>query len=221
MSNSTQVPVADHREPAWTAEPQGEAGRDLVARLAALIRDSTPAAGQTRLVAVDGRSGSGKSTLGLQLAAELAAPILHLDDLYEGWQGLDGVGPLLNEWIVQPLLADQTARWRPYIWSDGTRGDWQEVPPSPVLVLEGCGAGSRAVAEHLSLLVWVETAPDVRLHRLKNRPDWDSYRHHHSGWAEAETAHLRRENTPARADIVVSNDPRNDTCNDIEPPTDQ
>jgi uridine kinase len=174
--------------------------------LAELARRRPPAAGPTRLIAVDGRSGSGKTTIGDRLAVELNAPILHLDDLYEGWQGLPGVSGLVHEWIVEPLLEGRPARWRPYRWDTGTRGEWRTIEPSPVVVLEGCGAGSPPVRDHLALLVWVEVADGVREERLRARPDWDDYLKHYQGWAEAETALLRRDDTPGQADVVVHND---------------
>ncbi len=174
--------------------------------LAALVRECPSSVGATRLVAVDGRSGSGKTTIGDQVAAELNAPIVHLDDLYEGWSGLPGVADLVHEWIVLPLLEGRPARWRPYQWGTGTRGDWRTIEPSPVLVLEGCGAGSPPVRDSLALLVWVEIAEAVRQQRLRARPDWNSYLQHYQGWADAETALLQRDHTPDHADVVVQND---------------
>ncbi|MBT0769992.1 (d)CMP kinase [Kineosporia sp. J2-2] len=178
----------------------------LVTVLAELARTRPPSAGGTRLVAVDGRSGSGKTTLGRELAAELGAPLLELDDLYEGWDGLPGVGALLREWIAKPLAAGRPARWRPYLWATATRGDWQELTSSTIVVLEGCGAGSALLDEYLALLVWVEAADAVRLERLRARADWPGYQHHLSAWAADEQALLAADDIPARADVVVHND---------------
>ncbi|MCE0535252.1 hypothetical protein LWF15_07005 [Kineosporia rhizophila] len=184
----------------------GLPSRSVLHTLVRLVRQSPPSAGGTRLVAVDGRSGSGKSTLATDLAAELSAPLVRLDDLYEGWDGLPGVGDLLREWIADPLAAGGQARWRPYRWDTATRDEWRTVPTSSVLVLEGCGAGSAALRDHLALLVWVEASADVRLRRLRGRPDWTGYRCHQARWAAAEQALLDRENTPGHADVVVHND---------------
>ncbi|GAA3640241.1 AAA family ATPase [Kineosporia mesophila] len=180
----------------------------VVEELAGHVLRRPPSVGATRLVAVDGRSGSGKTTLARHLAARLGAPLIHLDDLYEGWQGLAGVGELLHGWIAEPLEQGRTARWRPYDWATGTREAWREVPASPVVVLEGCGSGSEPLTGCLSLLIWVESDDDTRRERLRSRSDWDSYRQHHfADWARQEETLLRRENTPGRADVVVHNDP--------------
>ena len=40
------------------------------------------------IVLIDGRSGAGKSTLAAALAARLGTPLLALDSLYPGWDGL-------------------------------------------------------------------------------------------------------------------------------------
>ena len=51
-----------------------------------------PQLGSVRLLLIDGRTGSGKTTLATPLSASLAAPIVHLEYLYPGWDGLrDGV----------------------------------------------------------------------------------------------------------------------------------
>ena len=47
-----------------------------------------PRLGGVRVIAIDGPAGSGKTTLGDALA-ERGAAVLHLDDLYDGWSGLE------------------------------------------------------------------------------------------------------------------------------------
>src|SRR6202042_2836673 len=59
-----------------------------VAELAARLAQTEPRLGRTRLIAVDGRSGSGKTWFAGRLARPLDAPVIHLDDLYPGWDGL-------------------------------------------------------------------------------------------------------------------------------------
>src|SRR5690606_19498388 len=73
-----------------------------VADLARRVRESVPALGDVRLVCVDGPAGSGKTTLAGRLAEALDhAPVLHLDDLYEGWSGLDGdLAPRLRAQVL-------------------------------------------------------------------------------------------------------------------------
>jgi hypothetical protein len=170
--------------------------------LAEAVRACPPSVAGTRLVAVDGLSGSGKTTVADALAQALNAPILHLDHLYEGWDGLAGAADLVRDWIVTPLRHGRTPRWQPYDWATGERFPAQALPVSDVLVVEGCGAGAVRLAGDLALLIWV-TAGREREARLRGRADWAGYQEHRQRWVRQERDMLRRERTPARADVTV------------------
>ena len=92
--------------------------------LAARIRALPVRAGATRVVAVDGPAGSGKTSFAAQLADALDAPVVHLDDLCPGWDGLPEVAPRLQEWNLIPLAEHRPARYRTYNWTrPGPRAD--------------------------------------------------------------------------------------------------
>ena len=173
--------------------------------VAELVRRSDPAVGATRVVAVDGRSGSGKSTVACSLAAALPAPVINLDDLYPGWDGLADVTRRVRDWVIEPLRAGRDPRWRRYDWDRGRYGGWVTTPRAEYLVVEGCGAGGRLIAPALSLLVWVDVPQEQRARRLAGRPDWSSYAPHAARWSAQETALLAREGTPDRADVHIRN----------------
>jgi len=178
--------------------------------LAALALARPPRAGRTRVVAVDGPSGSGKTTLAAALLAALArrgcsAAVLHLDDVYPGWDGLAATVPLLVDGVLAPLAAGTPAGHPRWDWA-ADRADLTGLVPVPaadVLVVEGAGAGSRAAAPLLSLLVWVDAAEPVRRARALAR-DGEGYRPHWERWAAQERALFAAEGTAARADVLVS-----------------
>ncbi len=114
-----------------------------LADLADRVRAAPARLGGTRLVAVDGPAGSGKTTLAGRLAAELGAPVVHLDDLYAGWT-LDGVVERLTGWVLEPVAAGRDAVFDAYDWHAGAFRVPTTVPAGPVLVVEGCGSGARA-----------------------------------------------------------------------------
>jgi len=60
----------------------------VVSGLLERLASAPPKAGRTRVIAIDGRSGAGKSTLARQLRNGLCAPLITMEDLYEGWHGL-------------------------------------------------------------------------------------------------------------------------------------
>jgi uridine kinase len=177
----------------------------VVRELGALLRAAPPRAGRTRVIAIDGRSGSGKSTLAALLREELDAPVVGLEGLYGGWDGLEhGVDLLVSE-VLEPLAAGRAARVPHYDWIDQAWDDPIELSPPGLLIVEGSGAGARRAARHASVLVWLEATDRTRRKRALDR-DGDMYRPHWERWAAQEAAMREREATRDRADAVVRTD---------------
>ena len=194
----------------WTATASWQGvdvtSPDPVAAVQRLLAERAPHAGATHVVAVDGPSGSGKTTLAARLAAALDAPVVHMDDLYPGWDGLEDAVPRLAEWVLEPLSRKESARYRRYDWDRGEYAEWHDVPDTPVVVVEGVASAARAVAPHLSVVVWMEARPDVRMDRGMER-DGETYRPHWERWARQEDAHFAADDTRSRADVVVDTTP--------------
>lgn len=176
--------------------------RDPVAAVAERVAAAAPACGAIRVVGVDGRSGAGKSTFARALAARLDAPLLPLEGLYEGWAGLERGVELLASDVLAPLAAGRPALAPQYDWEHETWGDPRPVPATPILVVEGVGAGAASAARYLSLLVWIEAPDALRKDRALAR-DGETYRPFWEIWAAQEQALLAREDIPGRADVIV------------------
>ncbi len=162
--------------------------------------------GPVRLVCVDGPAGSGKTTTAAALAAAVqergeAAAVVHLDDLYDGWTGLDGsLWPRLSAQVLEPLRRGRAGRFQRYDWVAERFADWVDVPVAAVLVLEGCGSARRAAEGLATVRVWVEAPPTERLARGLAR-DGAGARGHWEAWMRLEAAHFERERTAGRADV--------------------
>ncbi|MCM3923734.1 (d)CMP kinase [Frankia sp. AiPs1] len=167
-------------------------------------------AGETRVLAVDGRSGAGKSTLAQAIAERLDAPVVRMDDLYDGWDGLAaGVDQLVAR-ILRPLARGERACWRRYDWHQGRYGSRQTLEPATaVLVVEGVGAGARAAAPLLSGLVCVAAPLPVRRRRALAR-DGDTFAAHWDRWARHEDRYFADEDVAGRADLLVNGAPAGD-----------
>jgi uridine kinase len=173
-----------------------------IAEVVRLAQSRSPRAWRTRVVAVDGRSGAGKTSLAASLQAALGAPVVALEDLYGGWNGLERGIDLLVSAVLEPLAAGRAARVPRYDWiAAAWRAPWTLEPPA-VLIVEGVGAGARRAAGYESVLVWMEEPAPVRKKRALDR-DGETFAPYWDAWAAQEDAMLARENTPDRADIVI------------------
>lgn len=179
-------------------------GNQMIEQLAASVWADPPRCGTTRLVCVDGPSASGKTTLAARLATELGgAPVVAMDDLYPGWDGLDAAVPLLMGRIVTPLVDGRAAHSPRFDWARDRYGPERALGTPPVLVVEGVGSGAHLVAVHANLVVWVE-APEAERHRRGLARDGGAYAPFWARWAAQEHRHFATEGTRARADVVVS-----------------
>jgi uridine kinase len=174
------------------------------AELADRVRAAPARLGATRLVCVDGPAGSGKTTFAGRLAAALGpgAVVVPLDDLYAGWT-LTGAVCRLMAGVLRPVCEGRPGAFHAYDW--GTRAfspDVTAVPAAPVLVVEGCGSGARALAAWCSLLVWVEAPQTLRIARGLAR-DGAELEAEWRRWQETEAAEFAREGTRERADVRV------------------
>lgn len=160
-----------------------------------------PTLGGGRLVCIDGPAGSGKTTLASAVAELGQATVVHLDDLYPGWDGLFAVDPLVLG-VLRPLTAGRAGQYRRYDWHAGAYQELHEVEPVPLLVLEGVGAGNRAWERLITTLVWVEAPEEIREVRGVAR-DGPAVLPHWSAWARDEQRLFREQGTRERADLVV------------------
>ncbi|PZE82507.1 ATP-binding protein [Curtobacterium sp. MCBD17_032] len=149
------------------------------------------------VVLVDGRSGTGKTTLGNALAAALGAQVVHLDDVYPGWDGLRAAADV----VVSDVLGAASG-YRSWDWEADRPAAWRSVDPDAALVIEGCGALSRASARSATVRVWLEADDAVRWDRAIGR-DGPTFEREWARWAAQEDAFIRAEQPAGLADVVV------------------
>jgi uridine kinase len=175
---------------------------DVARQVAEQVLAAPPTLGEGRLVCIDGPAGSGKTTLSEGLAA--VAPgsvVVHCDELLQGWHGLPGLASTVEELVV-PLGTGRSGRWRRWDWHADDWAETHEVAPGGLLVLDGVGSWSPAIADVVGVLVWVEVASEVRLRRGIAR-DGEGMRAHWEQWRREEDALFARIGTRAHADVVV------------------
>ncbi len=159
------------------------------------------------VIGVDGRSGTGKTNFAAQLADALSrgaapVPVVHLDDLYAGWDGLAAAVPALVTGVLEPLSRGEDARWRRWDWDADRPGSRAEVAWAPTVVVEGVGATAAACRPHLACSLWLEAPDDVRYERAIGR-DGEGFAREWDRWAAQELAYLSADGPAAHADVVV------------------
>ncbi|MFG3508656.1 uridine kinase [Streptomyces sp. NPDC047821] len=175
---------------------------DDLDRPAAALRALPPSCGPVRLVAVDGHAGSGKSTFAGRLAAALGgAPVLHLDDIATH-EELFAWTDRLREQVLEPLSRGEVARVHPYDWNLRRFGPPRPLPAAPVVLIEGVGAGRRALRPHLARLLWMERGAEESWARGRHR-DGPAQSAFWDGWTAAETAHFAADPSRPFADALV------------------
>ncbi|HEX8630193.1 MAG TPA: hypothetical protein VF755_18705, partial [Catenuloplanes sp.] len=131
---------------------------ETYADLAARVLAGPARLGRCRLVAIDGPSAAGKSRFADRLAAagDERPPVVHTDDLLDGWQDQLTFWPRLERWVLAPLRAGRPGRYRRYDWHERRFGDeWTVVPPVPVILLEGVSTARAVLRPELTVSVFV------------------------------------------------------------------
>lgn len=154
----------------------------------------------TRIVLIDGRSGSGKTSLAARLAPALRADIVHMDDLYPGWDGLEIGSRTAAADIVRALAEGRAASWRRWDWYAGAYAEEHVREPGGVLIIEGCGSLSREAARFASVRIWMEVDARTRYERARLRDGDDSW---WEIWARHEDAFYAREASSTLANLKL------------------
>lgn len=175
---------------------------DAAARAAAPIAQAQAAG--ARVIGVDGRSGAGKSVLAVAIARQVGAQLVSMEQLYPGWAGLAVGSRELVDRVLGPWSAGRHARWRTWNWERGVPGDWVEVTPGGRLVIEGCGALTRASRSLIGWAVWLEVPENVRRARVIRR-DGPGAEAHWAQWAAQEEQLIAAERPDLLANLIVSN----------------
>lgn len=197
---------ASFLDPAGAPVPLG----DIVAGASAALRP---------VVLLDGRSGTGKTTLAGVLAGRLGAQLVHLDDLYPGWDGLRAASEaVVAEVLAAPLppcvdrragtahpgVPDSPARprWRRFDWGTGLQAEWHALDATRPLVVEGCGTLSRDSAPLATFRIWLDGDDGARKQRALDR-DGETFAREWERWARQEEAFIAAEDPDHLADVVL------------------
>ncbi|MGJ3509784.1 4-amino-4-deoxy-L-arabinose transferase [Enemella sp. A6] len=174
----------------------------LTAQVRDLIESSPARCGPVRVIAVDGPSGAGKTVLAGLIAEEYRCPVIEVEDLIPGWDGLAEAPRLLTEQILEPLGQGRSGAYRRWDWYADDWAEIVEVPPVELLLIEGCGSSVRPAGDYAAVRLWLDAPAEVRMARGLAR-DGETYRPYWQRWAAQEAALFGADGTAERADLRI------------------
>ncbi len=160
------------------------------------------------VIAIDGPAGAGKTTLAtnlaLALSQDLRVEIIHMDDLYGGWD--NALGLQLSETlmhIVSSHKSGKAVKFSRYDWVKSTFKEAEEIPEADLIILEGVGSGQGAIRDELAALLWIDIDHSLGLERVISR-DGDSIKAQMQMWLTEQEQHFAREGTQNPADFILT-----------------
>lgn len=170
----------------------------------------------TPIVLIDGRAGSGKSTFARLLQDQVfqqtrqSPKVIHMDDLYPGWDGLAQGSLYLVEQILKPLKLAGKAQWQRWDWANNKRGGsdpgngFRQFDGENLLIVEGCGSVTAQSAELADLTIWIEAERLTRKQRFEDR-DRGIFSNFWTSWSIQEDEFFQEQNSEALCQLTVTN----------------
>jgi uridine kinase len=133
-----------------------------------------------------------------------------MDDLYPGWEGLEAGSHYLVRQILSPLAKGEIAHWQIWNWEQSKRGNpaepgdgHREFEGGTPLIVEGCGALSRASSELADLRIFLEADDQLRKQRWRER-DHGRFDDYWAIWAAQEDVFYQQEKSESLAEIRLT-----------------
>jgi uridine kinase len=181
----------------------------LIEKISSQVLELIDRGNQTPIILIDGRAGSGKSTFAEKLQQKLfqdgeSAPrVIHMDNIFEGWDGLALGSDYMVRFILQPLARHETASWQDWSWVKNQRSSWREFSGGTPLIVEGCGSLTERSKEHADISIWLEASEETRRERwIQRERHLDKF----DFWAAQELDFYAREKSQSLADLVIKTD---------------
>jgi uridine kinase len=181
----------------------------LIRKISSQVLELIDRGNQTPIVLIDGRAGSGKSTFAESLQQQLfrdgeSAPrVIHMDNIFEGWDGLALGSDYMVRFILQPLARRETASWQDWSWVKNQRSSWREFSGGTPLIVEGCGSLTERSKDHADISIWLEASEETRRERWIQR---ERHLEKFDFWAAQELDFYAREKSQSLADLVIKTD---------------
>ncbi len=167
-----------------------------------------PKCGKTHVIAIDGSAGAGKTTLAhelfLALSLDHSIQVIHLDEVYEGWN--DALGSSLTSKLknlLNQISGGENFILPIYDWSIGAFASEKIISPSEILLIEGVGSAQADVRPWTTATIWLDIPANEGLKRVLDR-DGYSIESEMRVWQRKEAEHFFADRTRENADFILS-----------------
>ena len=180
---------------------------DLTLALEDLLK-SPPRCGNTHVIAIDGPAGAGKTTLANELFLSLSlhhkVELIHLDEMYAGWDMAlsESLTDSLSK-VLENLALGEPGTYLIYNWAIAQFDSDRQILPCDVLIIEGVGSAQKLVREFTTSIIWLDIDPQLGLGRVLDR-DGIQIEDQMNRWQIRESEHFRANSTRENADFILS-----------------
>lgn len=160
------------------------------------------------IIAIDGPAGAGKTTLAqtisLALSPQMSTTVIHMDELYPGWEKALGVE--LTEtltWLTQSHKAKKPLKYSPFNWALNEFNPSHVLDSTQLLILEGVGSAQRSIEGCLATSIWLDLDPQIGFQRVIER-DGATITAEMTKWLAMQEQHFATDQTKERCEFLLS-----------------
>jgi uridine kinase len=110
------------------------------------------------------------------------------------------------EWIINPLLEDESIEFIKYDWNLEQRVEKIVIKNPKVIVIEGVGSSVSEISEHACLKLWIEVNEETGINRVLAR-DGRQIQEQMQIWQSQESKFFIENNSKENSDIWIDGDP--------------
>ena len=160
------------------------------------------------IIAIDGPAGAGKttlaSTLSLALSPQMSTTVIHMDELYPGWE--NALGDELTKtltWLTSCHKAKKPLLYSSFNWIANEFNPPKSHVSTQLLILEGVASAQLPIEESLATSIWLDLDPEIGFRRVIER-DGESISLEMKKWLVTQEQHFAADRTKERCEFLLS-----------------
>ena len=160
------------------------------------------------IIAIDGPAGAGKttlaSTLSLALSPQMSTTVIHMDELYPGWE--NALGDELTKtltWLTLCHKAKKPLLYSSFNWIANEFNPPKSHASTQLLILEGVASAQLPIEENLVTSIWLDLDPEIGFRRVIER-DGENISLEMKKWLVTQEQHFAADRTKERCEFLLS-----------------